>query len=126
MRRWAGEVQLQLQSKCRYAKQNVLEHQKLSSANLLSSHPSVMAATSLVKRRSAGRWVGNHKGMKVGLRGVSVRKQKTAREVMGLGLYQEAKSQGDRGVFGGGAEASRGLSDHFILNYKVVKIMNRI
>lgn len=62
----------------------------------------------------------------LGLRGVSVRKQKTIREVMGLGLYQEAKSQGDRRIFGGGAEASRGLSAYFILNYKVVKIMNRI
>lgn len=85
-----------------------------------------MAVTSLVKRRYAGRWVGNHKGMEVDLRGVSVRKQKTIRKVMGLGLYQEAKSQGNRGVFGGGAKASRSLSVYFMLNYKVVKIMNRI
>lgn len=63
LRRWAGEVQLQLQSKCGYAKENVSEHQKVSSANLLRCHPSVMAVKSLVKRRSAGRWVGNHKGV---------------------------------------------------------------
>lgn len=30
LRRWARKVQLQLQSKCRYAIQNVLEHQKVS------------------------------------------------------------------------------------------------
>lgn len=30
LRRWARKVQLQMQSKCRYAKQNVLEHQKVS------------------------------------------------------------------------------------------------